>query len=1021
MSIGRNLRHKAGDAPNGEAELVPAAQGAAEPAPAPALRGSALAGRVRRARPSLVAACAEMDAAPEFAKNPDAHVEARVLRKLDIYRGWLRGNGFPPPMIGGRLHAPYVLKAIGHTGAEVTEPIRASVAALSDLLPEDGSALRSPGNGEVDLLIDAYATKMRERGHGLPRSGSTLRICWRTTAIEIGCEHSQMTGKRKMRLRALDALVGTPGPVVNPPGAHWDPTLRNAAVAPLLAIELERLRGRMPADPLHPHMIDVVAVAEGAGVTTRDLVGGPLAERNRADMEAARDGKRLVLHPLVAARRFTYSNLKEHGRKARVAEAKAAGIADPDAAGRATVAALTRFLTLANLGAVAGDVVPLDFPDRIRRAIALRPRFGGGWTSQMTKWAGYYDGLRSERPLPPVFATAIRILAAEVDVSASAIIKHVGHRALNWLNGFAYPTHESESHMEELEQLLRVHKGTLTKPLAREWRARRLEVSLKEHGLNGVSRKLPLSLSDLSKEEQLEVVRDTWKQHKRQETEFSRRLSHQIKDQYRLPFSAWPAAMIDAWRAHTPNIDDGSTYRAKKVGLRLPGARPTREERTNAKKEEERSWRPKTEKMGERLLGFYFGYLVRSRANGDDDIRTAAGAEAPMADGASASEPVFVPEPGLGMPVELVHPALFAVVDLLTGYAYWRRNRSGGRFAPTVTRTLQFAVEFLKPNTGLVWKNAHWLEHLEKVKDWLDAEGIELPGGSVMFDLEAFRENWRAAVQEAYELLCDDVTELRPNDPQRAKLRAPFIPIEGYLSEDDPAAPSDPMAKYMIGVREMLASKPLGMVDRHRHGRNCILTLILVQTGLRATTLLLKVDGPDRTLSREVLKDGKVRWRIIIPASRFKNWRSPYFSGGRPYDFVLDDEDGLYGLLDDYMAKGRPYLLNGRTSDALFITSKGKDYGAVQLSNTYRDLTGMFFVRDEEAGTGIEKVRPHGLHAVRHVIATSLLRTTGDLYIAAHAIQDTARTVEQHYVDFLPRDKVRLVVEHLRKSRAAPA
>ena len=63
-------------------------------------------------------------------------------------------------------------------------------------------------------------------------------------------------------------------------------------------------------------------------------------------------------------------------------------------------------------------------------------------------------------------------------------------------------------------------------------------------------------------------------------------------------------------------------------------------------------------------------------------------------------------------------------------------------------------------------------------------------------------------------------------------------------------------------------------------------------------------------------------------------------------------------------------------------------------------------------------MKRHGLHAVRHIVATSLLRTTGDIYLAAWAIQDTARTVERHYGRFLPRDKVRLAVEHLRKSRA---
>ena len=90
------------------------------------------------------------------------------------------------------------------------------------------------------------------------------------------------------------------------------------------------------------------------------------------------------------------------------------------------------------------------------------------------------------------------------------------------------------------------------------------------------------------------------------------------------------------------------------------------------------------------------------------------------------------------------------------------------------------------------------------------------------------------------------------------------------------------------------------------------------------------------------------------------------------------------------------------------------------LSNTYANMTGVFFVWNEETKTGIKGVMKHGLHAVRHIVASSLLRTTGDIYLAAWAIQDSARTVERHYARFIPRDKVRLAVAHLRRSRALP-
>lgn len=468
--------------------------------------------------------------------------------------------------------------------------------------------------------------------------------------------------------------------------------------------------------------------------------------------------------------------------------------------------------------------------------------------------------------------------------------------------------------------------------------------------------------------------------------------------------------MQEAWTEQMPKPREGIKSK-RPVSMRQMGEHRTDEERAAATGAGERAWRPWTNLMGANLFGFYFGFLHRSQKE-VAVVPTGKGREAtPAGEGDATAEVKFRPEPGLGMPIDLIHPALLAVVDLTAGYFNWRKNRSAGSFAPTILQTLEYVAEFLKPDTGVVWKH-DGIKHLERVQEWLETKDGAPVRKRLLFDIEAFRENWRAAVEEAYVLLRRDIADIKMGDMSE-KVRKPFVPIHGYLKE------ADPMVPYMVGVRQMIASRPMGMFDQHLHRRNCILTLILVQTALRATTLLLTVSGTDPTLRREVAADGTVKWRIVIPAERFKNFSSPYFSKGQPYTFVLDDEDGLYAMLDEYLAKSRPYLLNGRQSDALFITYKGGDYTAQELSNTYRFMTGMFFVWNDETKTGIKEVMPHGLHAVRHVVATSLVRTTGDLYLAAWAIQDTARTVEENYAEFLPEDKVRLAVEHLRKSRAA--
>lgn len=976
------------------------------------VRGAALGHLVRRAKPALLTACAAIDAAPEFAASPDRFVEARILRKLGAYRDWLVKHDLRPAVVNRGVHLRSILRQIGHPDAEITSTVRAEMVALEDLLPSDGSAFRGDRGDPVDLLIDDHVAKMRDRKRGLPRNGPSGRFCWLSTAEQIGCSPEDLTETRKSYLRAIDVEIGVPDESVDVPFTHWDKTPRNAAVPELLEAALKARRGRMPADPLHPTMIDIVTIAEEAGVTVRDIAGGPLLAEHRTAMEDAREGKPLVAHPLLAGRRFTYREMKEWGRAAREAEAKEAKVADPAGAGRMTVRALTRFLDLPSLGGKVSDLVPLDFPDRVRRAIASRPAGAdSGWASQISRWIDYYAAIRSEKPLPAAFATAARILAAETGVSVYQIIQAAGHRALNWMHGLAYPTVESDAHVGQIEKLLRVLPGTLTKLLDSEWRSHRLKVNLSEHGYSGISHAMPKDIASKTADEQLAIAKAKWEHHVRQETEYAKRLSHQIRDPYRLPFDRWPTIMQDAWTEQTPELNEERPQ--KQADLRLPGDRPAKEERSNAKREEDRSWRPHTGRMAERMLGYFFGYLVRPRATD-----AAEGAAEPSSHGSDAEggkdEAAFVAEPGLGMPGDLVHPSLLAVIDLLTDFSHWRRRRSGGRFASTISDTLAMAADFLKPKTGIVWRNKSYLRHLERFKEWWDTSGAALQQGTMFLDIDAFREDWHAAVEAMYDFLIADVDELRSGDFRKTRLRAPFVPIAGYLREHDPMVP------YMAGVRAMLDAKPLGMVDRHLHARNCILTLIVLQTGLRAATLLLTVSGKDPTLRREVGRDGNVTWRIVIPANRFKNARSPFFQDGAPYEFTLDNEDDLYERLDDHMARGRPYLLAGKELDALFITREGNAYTAAQLSNTYRLLTGRFFVRNEDAETGIEGVLPHGLHAVRHIIATSLLRTTGDIYVAAWAIQDTARTVEQHYVEFLPRNKAALAVEHLRKSRALP-
>jgi signal transduction histidine kinase len=63
----------------------------------------------------------------------------------------------------------------------------------------------------------------------------------------------------------------------------------------------------------------------------------------------------------------------------------------------------------------------------------------------------------------------------------------------------------------------------------------------------------------------------------------------------------------------------------------------------------------------------------------------------------------------------------------------------------------------------------------------------------------------------------------------------------------------------------------------------------------------------------------------------------------------------------------------------------------------------------------IKGLLPHGPHAVRDVLATHLLKTTGSYELASFAIQDSMESVMKHYARFLPHEKIARAAEELNK------
>ncbi|MBX9616260.1 MAG: hypothetical protein K2X25_11745 [Caulobacteraceae bacterium] len=135
---------------------------------------------------------------------------------------------------------------------------------------------------------------------------------------------------------------------------------------------------------------------------------------------------------------------------------------------------------------------------------------------------------------------------------------------------------------------------------------------------------------------------------------------------------------------------------------------------------------------------------------------------------------------------------------------------------------------------------------------------------------------------------------------------------------------------------------------------------------------------------------------------------------------MLPDLGGLYAMIDDYLARHRALLLAGAPDPGTFfiktVKAKSRDasYNQTTFYEAWRLMIQRYGIRNPWTGRGaIEGLLPHGPHSVRDVLATHVLKVTGSYEQASYAIQDTPKTVADHYGRFLPQDKAALAAKVL--------
>lgn len=253
---------------------------------------------------------------------------------------------------------------------------------------------------------------------------------------------------------------------------------------------------------------------------------------------------------------------------------------------------------------------------------------------------------------------------------------------------------------------------------------------------------------------------------------------------------------------------------------------------------------------------------------------------------------------------------------------------------------------------------------------------------------------WSSLCNEQFELSEALRTHLSKD---RKVWRDPFEPIQNILQQ---AQPMDALVD-MIG--RLRADRPVeGGKPEAIWARDMVLMKLLLCVPLRRRNLAQLTWRADNT--GQIYQRFDQSWWIRIDSRLFKN--SAGAAGTRVYDTPV--LESLWADVERYCKHFRPRLMREATD--LFLLSactreKGPHQPWKDLSSRVFELTRRYLWRCPGVGP----------HAFRHLVATSVLKATGNDYkTAALILNDKMSTVEKHYGHITSGDAAMKMAEALK-------
>ncbi|BCP99213.1 hypothetical protein TthHB5002_c23160 (plasmid) [Thermus thermophilus] len=554
--------------------------------------------------------------------------------------------------------------------------------------------------------------------------------------------------------------------------------------------------------------------------------------------------------------------------------------------------------------------------------------------------------------MPVAFAEALRWAMERAGLSLRALAREVGvgrTTLRQWIGGKRVPS--SLQAVERLEAALHLPPGSLARRLPR-FGQQRLGVRIKTHReftrtfLRVASLvRYEVPWADLPPPEREALLRE--------EEERWRRLSHrQIrtrqaqKQKFALPFRDWPPQAQAEWREYV-------AYASTRLGT---GERARRA--LSGRPLSPRVLRPPTVEKELVQMERFYGYCVRVRGLNPDQL-------------------------GLNLLTDL---------SLVRDYLEWRLGRYGDA-VPGLTRTAMNFIALVKklyrrylPVIGLQGD----LEGLRELEKRLKAAGLD--------ETEGYH-----AVEPLLEtpdplgwLAVGIALMLRDLSGRVGDLLAPKVPARGKAALDALALYRDAILFWTATAHPLRA--------KHWYAA-------------RLDMDQFRQEGDFAPGRGHVGRRGGTYY-LAYRVEEFKNASSMVFRNLRADDLVefpLGDPEHPLAALE---VEGTRYALNevfhvylqevlprlaeslGR-SGPLLPLFPGLD-SLNRLSIAFRSRSAYVAALPDAP-----LILPFGPHSLRHIVATSIVKTTGSFEAAANVLLDSVEMVVRHYARFAPRDRYR--------------